>query len=239
MTPGIQGYYYGYQGKQAASDDVLPSKTWWNLLPGHALEESGRGKALFEAQGKEPPEEVKHPWWKFIKGTVLGGVAGGIAGAGVGSLLNRVPLRAGSTLGVAAGALTGMILALRSSLKRTHAEAKSLEEKGITPEVSEKARRLVEEKAKKNVLLHSLGGLFVGHVMHGRSSQLQTLMEKDPDKREFPTSPRLAAGLQLPLAITGKAIFPGGKLIRPAINSAQGALSVVQAREALKGNRAV
>jgi hypothetical protein len=242
MTPAVHGYYYGYQGKQAASDDDLPRKTWWNLLPGHALEEAGRGKAIFEAQGKEPPKTVKHPWWNMIKGTALGGVAGGVAGgavgglagAGVGSQLQHIDPRegaalgtfAGSTLGTFAGGLTGLILALRSSLKRTQAEAKSLEERGITPEVSGKARQLLEEKAKKNMLLHSLGGLFVGHVMHGRASQLQKLTG-DPDTARFEKWPRILAGSQLP-----SSALTGG-VAGPLINTGQGLLSVIQARRAL------
>ena len=195
MSLAHQGFYTGYLCKIAEGTedrDDLPRKTWWNLLPGHALEEAGRGKALFEAQGRNPHFSVKHPKLTALAaaggGSALGGVAGraigGIAGAigGIAGGSNR-GADIGSLTGGAAGGLAGLILALRTSLKHTHEQTKYLEDRGITPEVSEQARRLLKEKADKSRLLHSMGGLFVGNIMHGRTSQLRKLTgEKDLDE---------------------------------------------------------
>jgi hypothetical protein len=105
----------------------------------------------------------------------------------------------GAVIGGGVGALLGGILAIRRSLKHTHEEAKSLEDQGLTKEVSEKARSLLEEKSKKSRVLHSLYG-FLGsvvgrpvgpaNVMSGRTSQLRKLTgDTNPD------AARLLAGL--------------------------------------------
>ena len=91
MIPMVYGYYHGYLGKVAHnvsySDDALPRKTPWNLFPGHALEEAGRGKALFEAQKKKPPFSVKHPYLNFLGGALGGAALGVAAGAGTATAL--------------------------------------------------------------------------------------------------------------------------------------------------------
>ena len=183
MTPVVQGYYYGYRGKQAASGDVLPTETAWNMLPGVAMETAGRGKALFEAQGKTPPFSVRHPVANLIGGIGAGAALGTAAGAaagkamvGIDNVYGMTTETAGTLGGAVVGGILGSVLALRRSLQHTKEESKSLEDQGITPEVSKKARRLLVEKSKKNILLHTLAGFFwTGRVMHGRTSQLRKL----------------------------------------------------------------
>ena len=203
MSLAQQGFYTGYLCKIAEGTedrDDLPRKTRWNLLPGHALEEAGRGKALFEAQDKKPPFSVKHPAVNLFGASLGGAVGGAAAGAGLGAVLgDRTAVAIGGGIGGVSGALLGGILAIRRSLKHTHEEAKSLEDQGLTKDTSEKARSLLEEKAKKSRVLHSLYGFlgtavsgFAGpaNVMRGRTSQLRKLTEDtEPDKA------RLLAGL--------------------------------------------
>ena len=228
MIPKVYGYYRGYLGKVAQnvsySDDALPRKTMWNLFPGHALEEAGRGKALFEAQKKKPPFSVKHPYLNYLGGALGGAALGAAAGAGTATALTSPEdvkkvqasefLRRSSWAGGIAGAVAGAALAVRNSLKRTHMEAEYLENIGITPEISEEAQRLLKEKAEKSGLLHTLAGAVVGHIMHGRTSQLRAL-----------TGDSRVDGSRL-LTVAGH--VPG---VNWGMNLTQGMLSVLQARK--------
>jgi hypothetical protein len=231
MSLAQQGFYTGYLCKSAEDTedrDDLPRKTWWNLLPGHAMEEAGRGKALFQAQDKKPPFSVKHPVLNLWASGAAGAVAGGATGAGVAVALDGDGTadiqRAGAVIGGGVGALFGAALAITRSLKRTQEEAKSLEDQGLTKEISEKARTLLEEKAKKSRVLHALGG-FLGslggatvgpaNVMRGRTSQLRKLTgDTEPDKA------RLVAGLgHLPYAKSITDTIQGWKSVSNARKS--------------------